>query len=146
MENIDLYSLYRYFHLVFMTTWMAGLFYLPRLFVYHSKAKLESREYETFIIMEKKLLRFIMNPSMIFTWIFGLLLVVHQEIYNEIWFKIKFIFVILISIFHMYCARVRKMFELKRNISKENFFRWINEIPTILFLVIIYLVIFKPFN
>ena len=83
MENIDLYSLYKYFHLVFMTTWMAGLFYLPRLFVYHSMAKIESREYETFIIMEKKLLRFIMNPSMIFTWIFGLLLVVHQEIYNE---------------------------------------------------------------
>ena len=62
-----------------------------------------------------------MNPSMIFTWIFGLLLVVHQEIYNELWFKIKFVFVILISIFHMYCARVRKMFELRKNISKENF-------------------------
>ena len=142
----SLYNTLKYLHIIFFTTWMAGIFYLPRLFVYHSKAKLESGEYETFIIMEKKLLRFIMNPSMIFTWIFGLLLVVHQEIYNEIWFKIKFIFVILISIFHMYCARVRKMFELKRNISKENFFRWINEIPTILFLVIIYLVIFKPFN
>ena len=121
MENIDLYSLYKYFHLVFMTTWMAGLFYLPRLFVYHSMAKIESREYETFIIMEKKLLRFIMNPSMIFTWIFGLLLVVHQEIYNELWFKIKFVFVILISIFHMYCARVRKMFELKKTFQKKVF-------------------------
>ena len=121
MENIDLYSLYKYFHLVFMTTWMAGLFYLPRLFVYHSMAKIESREYETFIIMEKKLLRFIMNPSMIFTWIFGLLLVVHQEIYNELWFKIKFVFVILISIFHMYCARVRKMFELRKTFQKKVF-------------------------
>ena len=121
MENIDLYSLYKYFHLVFMTTWMAGLFYLPRLFVYHSMAKIESREYETFIIMEKKLLRFIMNPSMIFTWIFGLLLVVHQEIYNELWFKIKFVFVILISIFHMYCARVRKMFELKKHFKRKFF-------------------------
>ena len=123
MENIDLYSLYKYFHLVFMTTWMAGLFYLPRLFVYHSMAKIESREYETFIIMEKKLLRFIMNPSMIFTWIFGLLLVVQQEIYNELWFKIKFIFVILISIFHMYCARVRKMFELKKKHFKRKIFQ-----------------------
>tara|TARA_X000000950_G_C13433312_1_gene464941 strand:- start:70 stop:456 length:387 start_codon:yes stop_codon:yes gene_type:complete len=128
-----------------MTTWMAGLFYLPRLFVYHSKAGSNTKEYNTFLIMEKKLLKFIMNPSMILTWVFGILLVLYQQSYEETWLKIKFILVVLISIFHMYCARIRKIFEQRTNKNSEKFYRWINEVPTIIFLSIIYLVVFKPF-
>ena len=102
IENIDWYLICKYFHIIFMTTWMAGLFYLPRIFVYHSKVKINSNQYKTFIIMERKLLKIIMNPSMILTWIFGLLLVINQKIYDQTWFQLKFTFVVLISIFHMY--------------------------------------------
>ena len=146
MSNIDLYEVYKYFHIVFMTTWMAGLFYLPRIFVYHSKASHDSSEYQTFLVMENKLLKLIMNPSMIFTWIFGLLLVLNQEIYNQLWFNLKFLLVVFMSVFHMFCARVNRLFALKQNKKEGNFFRLINEIPTVLFLLIILLVVFKPFN
>ena len=145
MDELNYYLVIKYFHIVFVTTWMAGLFYLPRLFVYHSKVNVNSREYNTFLEMEHKLLKYIMNPSFILTWIFGLLLVIHLEKYDELWLNLKFIAVVLMSIFHMYCARTRRFFENKKNIRSESFFRWINEIPTALFLIIIFLVIFKPF-
>ncbi len=142
--EIDYYNILKFFHLVFVTTWMAGLFYLPRLYVYHSKSKKSSTEYKTFIVMEKKLMKFIMNPSMILTWIFGVSLVVHQEIFDQFWLNLKFLAVFFMSAFHMYCARVRKEFEKEMNVKKEEFFRWINEVPTLLFLIIIFLVVFKP--
>ena len=142
---MDYYSLFKYFHIVFITTWMAGLFYLPRIFVYHSRAKIDSTEYETFLVMEYKLLKYIMNPSLILTWIFGLLLVINLEIYDKLWLNLKFCAVILLTVFHMYCARVRKIFEAKQNQNTEKFYRYINEIPTILFLIIVFLVVFKPF-
>ena len=94
--------------------------------------------------MEKKLMKYIMNPSMILTWFFGILLVFHLEIYNQVWLNFKFVLVFLMSLFHMYCARIRKNFENKINNKNERFFRWINEVPTVLFLVIIFLVIFQP--
>ena len=142
---MDYYSLFKYFHIVFITTWMAGLFYLPRIFVYHSRAKIDSTEYETFLVMEYKLLKYIMNPSLILTWIFGSLLVINLEIYDKLWLNLKFCAVILLTVFHMYCARVRKIFEAKQNQNTEKFYRYINEIPTILFLIIVFLVVFKPF-
>ena len=142
--DINFYNLLKFFHIVFVTTWMAGLFYLPRLYVYHSKAQEKSTEYKTFIVMEQKLMTYIMNPSMILTWLFGLLLLVNLEIYNQLWMNIKFVFVFLMSIFHMYCARIRKNFENEVNKKDENFFRWINEVPTILFLIIVFLVVFQP--
>ncbi len=145
MENLNYYLILKYFHIVFVTTWMAGLFYLPRLFVYHSKVKSNSSEYKIFLTMEYKLLKYIMNPSLVLSWVFGLLLVIHLEIYNELWLNLKFSMVVLMSIFHMYCARIRKIFESGMNRNHEKFFRWINEIPTILFLIIIFLVVFKPF-
>ena len=143
--EMDYYSLFKYFHIVFITTWLAGLFYLPRIFVYHSKAKIDSTEYETFLVMEYKLLKYIMNPSLILTWIFGLLLVINLEIYDKLWLNLKFCAVILLTAFHMYCARVRKIFEAKQNKNTEKYYRYINEIPTILFLIIVFLVVFKPF-
>ena len=141
---MSFYNLLKFFHIVFFTTWMAGLFYLPRLYVYHSKTKKKSSEYNTFIIMEQKLMRYIMNPSMILTWVFGVLLVLNLEIYDQFWLSLKFVFVFLMSVFHMYCAKIRKTFENNVNTKDEKFFRWINEVPTILFLIIVFLVVFQP--
>lgn len=144
--EISYYNLLKFFHIIFVTTWMAGLFYIPRLFVYHSKAKKNSSEYQTFIIMENKLMKFIMIPSLLFSWLFGTLLVIHLQAYDEKWLILKFLLVSVITIFHMYCARIRKNFELYKNLNSEKFYRLINEIPTLLFVVIIFLVVFKPFN
>ena len=142
--EINYYNLFKFFHIVFFTTWMAGLFYLPRLYVYHSGIKRDSPEYKIFVTMEKKLMKYIMNPSMVLTWLFGVLLVLHLEIYNQVWLNLKFVLVFLMSVFHMYCAKIRKNFENKINRKDEKFFRWINEVPTILFLLIVFLVVFQP--
>ena len=141
-----LYTYLKTFHIIFFTTWMAGLFYLPRLFVYHASAKKNSSEYNTFVIMEKKLFLFIMNPSMIITWIIGIGLVHISEYSNSNWLIFKIFLVFLMSSFHMYCAIIRKQFANKLNTRNEKFYRLINEIPTILFLIIVFLVVFKPFN
>ena len=142
--EINYYNLLKFFHIVFFTTWMAGLFYLPRLYVYHSGIKRNSPEYKIFITMEIKLMKYIMNPSMILTWFFGVLLVLYLEVYNQFWLNLKFVLVFLMSVFHMYCAKIRKNFENNINIKGEKFFRWINEVPTILFLLIVFLVVFQP--
>ena len=143
--NLD-YNLLKSLHIISFTTWMAGLFYLPRIYVYHSIEERKSKSYKTFIIMEKKLLRYIMNPSFIITYVTGIALIIKTEQFYEIWFFSKFILVLLMAIFHMYCAKIRRDFEQKRNIKTEKFFRVINEVPTILFVLIVLTVIFKPFN
>ena len=143
--NLD-YNLLKSLHIISFTTWMAGLFYLPRIYVYHSSEERKSKSYKTFIIMEKKLLRYIMNPSFIITYVTGTALIIKTEQFYEIWFFSKFILVLLMSIFHMYCAKIRRDFEQKRNIKTEKFFRVINEVPTILFVLIVLTVVFKPFN
>ena len=140
------YNLLKSLHIISFTTWMAGLFYLPRIYVYHSSEERKSKSYKTFIIMEKKLLRYIMNPSFIITYVTGTALIIKTEQFYEIWFFSKFILVLLMSIFHMYCAKIRRDFEQKRNIKTEKFFRVINEVPTILFILIVLTVVFKPFN
>ena len=146
MDLILSYNFLKTIHIISFTTWMAGLFYLPRLFVYHSKENKNSKTYSTFIIMEKKLLKYIMNPSFIITFVSGLTLVLQTKQYEERWFIIKFLLVIFMSVFHMYCAKVRISFEKMLNEKDEKFFRIINEIPTILFLGIVVIVVFKPFN
>ena len=138
------YNFIKFFHIIFITTWMAGLFYLPRIFVYHSKTQINTQQYKTFLTMEHKLMKYIMNPSLIFSWLFGILLAINLEIQNELWLNIKFLMVFLMSVFHMYCAKLRKTFERGENKNTEKFFRWINEIPTILFIIIVFLVVFKP--
>ena len=125
---------------------MAGLFYLPRLFVYHSSCKIKSNEYKTFTIMEKKLLRFIMNPSMFLTWFLGIALALINNYFLSTWLVIKILLVALMSGFHMYCAKIKNDFEGQNNKKEESFFRIINEIPTILFILIVLLVVFKPFD
>ena len=140
------YSILKSLHIIFFTTWMAGIFYLPRLFVYHSSCDENSEQYQTFIIMEKKLLRFIMNPSMFLTWFLGIALALLQNYLLSTWLIIKIALVIVMSGFHMYCAKIRNEFEEHNNKREERFFRIINEIPTILFILIVLLVVFKPFD
>ncbi len=140
------YSILKSLHIIFFTTWMAGLFYLPRLFVYHSSCEINSDQYNTFNIMEKKLLRFIMNPSMFLTWFLGIALALLNNYFLTIWLITKIVLVVLMSCFHMYCAKIRIDFEGNNNRKKESFFRIINEIPTILFILIVLIVVFKPFD
>ena len=140
--DIDIYKTAKALHIIFFTTWMAGLFYLPRLFVYHCQVKAKTQEYKRFVIMEKKLLKYIMNPSFILTWIIGIILVINIE--PAVWLSIKIICIVLMSAFHMYCAKIRRTFENNNNKKSENFYRYINEVPTVLFILIIFLAIFKP--
>ena len=123
---------------------MAGIFYLPRIFVYHSECKFNSQQDKTFQIMEKKLQLFIMNPSLIGTWLFGIILVsILEEV--EKWLLIKFFLVLAMTFFHFYCNKIRKVFQNGKNKKNHVFYRKINEIPTLLFLAIVILVVFKPF-
>ena len=140
--DIDIYKTAKVLHIIFFTTWMAGLFYLPRLFVYHCQVKEKTQEYKRFVIMEKKLLKYIMNPSFILTWIIGIILVINIK--PALWLSIKIICIVLMSAFHMYCAKMRKKFENNNNNKSENFYRYINEVPTVLFILIVFLAIFKP--
>ena len=140
--DIEIYKILKALHIIFFTTWMAGLFYLPRLFVYHCQVKIRTDEYKRFVTMERKLLKYIMNPSFIITWGIGIILVINIE--PALWINIKIICIVLMSSFHMYCAKIRIQFEKKNNKKDEKFFRYINEIPTILFIVIVFLAVFKP--
>ena len=146
MDIVLNYNLLKSLHIITFTTWMAGLFYLPRIYVYHSMQKKQTKSYSTFLVMEKKLLKYIMNPSLILTLLTGTVLVSTTRQYDEKWFLLKFLLVFAMSVFHMYCAKIRKDFEKKINIKTEKYYRVINEIPTILFVLIVLLVVFKPFN
>jgi putative membrane protein len=132
-------------HVIAVIAWMAGIFYLPRLFVYHTGAKIGSDKSETFKVMEAKLLRMIMNPAMILTWITGLAIVRIGGFEQQPWFMAKFVLVIAMSIFHMWLASCRKAFAADRNARSERAYRMANEIPTILMMLIVVLVIVKPF-
>jgi putative membrane protein len=140
--DIETYKILKTLHIIFFTTWMAGLFYLPRLFVYHCQVKIRTDEYNRFVTMEKKLLKYIMNPSFILTWGIGIILVMNIE--PALWLNIKIICIVLMSSFHMYCAKIRVQFEKNSNKKNEKFFRYINEVPTVLFIVIVFLAVFKP--
>lgn len=146
MDIESLYNLIKTLHIVFMTTWMAGLFYLPRLFVYHALSKKKSDMYITFIIMERKLFNYIMNPSLILTWVLGIWLVQITKSSQEPWLIAKVLLVFLLTIFHGYCGKVKKEFSKYRNIKSHKFYRIVNEIPTVIFIFIVILVVFKPFN
>ncbi len=131
-------------HIISFTAWMAGLFYLPRLFVYHSDVLKESETAQIFSKMEYRLLKFIMNPAMLLTWIFGILLLLQLENLLMWWILIKLIGVCALTIFHIYLGKCRKKFLMGVNQQSSRFYRKINEIPTILLIIIVFLVIFKP--
>ena len=136
------YLVFKTIHIISVITWMAALFYLPRLFVYHSTKEIGSDSSETFKVMEAKLLKIIANPSLIFVWISGLVLLGYKGL--EIWLILKMFLVMAMTIFHFYLNFLRIGFENDTNQKTEKFFRIINEIPTILLLVIVVLVVFQP--
>ncbi len=133
-------------HLIAVISWMVGLLYLPRIFVYHAEVKTDSEAYNIFTIMELRLMKYIMNPAMLATWIFGVWLVylAGHEIAMQLWMQIKLILVIILSGFHGFLSKCRKNFYNKVNSKTSKFFRIINEIPTVMLITIIFLVIFMP--
>lgn len=133
------------FHIISFVAWMAGIFYLPRLFVYHCDAKIGSEQSETFKIMERRLLKAIMTPAMIATWIFGLWLMILGQHYSDGWFHAKVLLVIGMSAFHMACAKWVRLFASDQNVKDHKFYRIANEVPTLLLVAIVILVIVKPF-
>lgn len=142
---IDWYSWVKAAHIASLIAWMAANFYLPRLFVYHVDAPVGSPQSETFKVMERRLYKAIMVPSMAATWVFGLWLVWITEAWTEGWFHAKFLLVILLSGFHGACSRWMKDFAADRNTKSAKFFRVANEVPTLLMLAIVILVVVKPF-
>lgn len=133
-------------HLMAVISWMAGLFYLPRLFVYHADAERGSELSETFKIMERKLLRFIMNPAMIVTWLAGgAMLWADSSLMQQGWMHAKLTLVVLMTLYHHALGKWRKAFLADANAHSHKFYRKINEIPTILMIGIVILVIVKPF-
>lgn len=146
-----LWSFYEYqtlkaLHIISMTAWMAGLFYLPRLFVYHAECKQGSETAKTFEVMEHKLLRIIMNPAMLLTWALGLSLALQHGgdwFSSNIWFHIKMLLVFILTGFHMYLARIRKDFVASKNRKSSRFYRILNEVPTVLLILIVLLAVVK---
>jgi putative membrane protein len=135
------------FHVVSVIAWMAGLFYLPRLYVYHCGVMRGSSESERFKVMERRLLKQIMNPAMIATWVFGLLLVLTPGVidWSAGWWHIKLLSVLLMTGAHGAMSKWRREFLEDRNRRSHRFYRFANEIPTVLMLVIVVMVIVKPF-
>lgn len=132
------------FHVISVISWMAGMFYMPRLFVYHCRLETGSDASEMFKMMERKLLRMIINPAMMASWVFGLCLAFAGELWTTPWFLAKFTLVILMSGFHGYLSRWRRNFENDDNQHSEKFYRKANEVPTILMIIIVILVFVRP--
>ena len=133
-------------HVISVIFWMAGMAYLPRLFVYHAEAAVGSEKSETFKIMERRLLRGIINPAMIAAFLFGGLMIwANPELMHQGWFHVKLTLVILMTAFHGFFARWRKAFDRDENVHSSRFFRIINEAPPVLVVFIVILVIVKPF-
>ena len=134
-------------HIVAVVAWMAGLLYLPRLFVYHVEAGPGTPQSETFKIMERRLFRGIMNPALIAVWIFGplTLLAMPEATAQAGWFHMKFMLVLLLTGYHHLLGRWRKALEQDRNTRPARFFRLINEVPAVLLVLIVLLVVLKPF-
>ena len=143
---MNTYLLFKSLHLISVISWMAGLLYLPRIFVYHAENSFEFKTSEIFKVMEKKLFYFIMTPAMILSWLFGLLLI-HEVGFQQLgqtWMILKIVLVSFLTLYHFYLGRILGQFRLDSNKHTHKFFRLINEIPTILLILIIFVVIFKP--
>ena len=141
-----LYPWTKAFHVISMVAWMAGMFYLPRLFVYHCEMQRGSAESERFKIMEHRLLKQIINPAMIATWSFGILLVLTPGVidWTAGWWWVKFIAVLLMSGFHGAMSKWKRLFMEDRNTKTHRYYRFANEVPTLLLMVIVIMVIVRP--
>jgi len=132
-------------HLIAVIAWMAGMLYLPRLFVYHCETIAGSAECERFKVMERRLLKAIINPSMIAVWILGLALAFLTKAYDQAWFQVKFVLVLVMSGLHGFFASTVRRFQRDENRYSQRFYRFINEVPAVLIVAIVILAVVKPF-
>ena len=142
---MNLYLLFKSLHLIAVISWMAGLLYLPRIFVYHSEAEHESQK-NVFKTMERKLYNYIMMPAMLLSWLFGLLLI-HSlgfSVLGELWMQIKIIAVTILTYYHFLLGKYLNDFAIDDNKKSSKFYRIINEVPTIILIVVVFVVVFKP--
>ena len=146
---MNTYLLFKSIHLIAVISWMAGLLYLPRIFVYHSesiKNKKSEDLLSTFKTMEQRLFTYIMNPAMLVSWIFGVLLIhsVGVDNLNTFWLQLKLFFVIILTIYHFFLFQCLKKFAENNNSYSSRFYRIINEIPTAILIAIVFIIVFKP--
>ena len=142
---MNLYLLFKSLHLIAVISWMAGLLYLPRIFVYHSEAEDKSQK-TVFKVMERKLYNYIMMPAMMLSWLFGVLLIhsLSFSVFLELWMQIKIISVVILTYYHFTLGKYLNDFALENNQKTSKFFRIYNEIPTLIIIVVIFVVVFKP--
>ena len=143
---MNIYLTLKALHLIAVISWMAGLLYLPRIFVYHVENKNNQNTSDIFKVMEKKLYFYIMMPAMILSWVLGLLLISSigfDQMANK-WLQIKLILVLILSIYHLFLGTCLKKFSIDKNTYSSKFYRIFNEVPTILLILIVFIVIFKP--
>ena len=146
---MNTYLLFKSIHLIAVISWMAGLLYLPRIFVYHSEAIVNNRSEDlmsTFKIMERRLFIYIMNPAMIVSWIAGILLIhtTGMDNFGSFWLQLKLIFVIILTIYHFFLFQCLKKFAENNNSYSSRFYRIINEIPAAILIAIVFIIVFKP--
>ena len=146
---MNTYLLFKSIHLIAVISWMAGLLYLPRIFVYHSQSIANNKPEDlmsTFKVMERRLFIYIMNPAMIISWIFGVLLIdtIGMDNFGFLWLQLKLLFVVILTIYHLFLFRCLRKFVENNNSYSPKFYRIINEIPTVLLIGIIVVVVFKP--
>ena len=142
---MNLYLLFKSLHLIAVISWMAGLLYLPRIFVYHSEAS-HGAQKDVFKTMERKLYNYIMMPAMLLSWVFGILLI-HSLgfiVFAELWMKIKTVLVVILTYYHFLLGKYLTDFALDSNEKTSKFFRIMNEVPTIILIVVVFVVVFKP--
>ncbi len=142
---MNFYLLFKSLHLIAVISWMAGLLYLPRIFVYHAEATHDSQK-NVFKTMERKLYNYIMMPAMLLSWLFGFLLI-HSlgfNVFSELWMQIKTALVIILTYYHFLLGKYVGDFAIAQNTKTSKFYRIINEIPTIILIVVIFVVVFKP--
>ena len=142
---MNLYLLFKSLHLIAVISWMAGLLYLPRIFVYHSEAENDSQK-NVFKTMERKLYNYIMMPAMLLSWLFGILLIyiLGFYVFHELWMQIKIVAVLILTYYHFTLGRYLNEFAIDNNQKTSKFFRIYNEIPTLILIVVIFVVVFKP--
>ena len=143
---MNTYLLFKSIHLIAVISWMAGLLYLPRIFVYHAENSSEEKVSKILKVMERKLYFFIMTPAMTLSWLFGLLLIhsIGFQQLGQTWMLLKLLFVVILTLYHFYLGKLLSQFRIDSNRHSHKFYRYINEIPTIMLILIIFIVIFKP--
>ena len=143
---MNLYLIIKSLHLIAVISWMAGLLYLPRIFVYHVENFEKKQTIDIFEIMEKRLYNYIMRPAMLFSWIFGIILIYLNglDVLFNLWMQIKLALVIILSVYHEYLGKCLMSLKNRTNTKTAKFYRYINEVPTILLILIVFVVIIKP--